>query len=263
MSINPTTGDITPSTSTPGTYTVTYTIAPTGGCPTITATTSVTINPELAPTITCGTPSTTSVQFNWGAVTGATGYDVSYVVTGNPAVNAGSVGNVTTYDVTGLTPGSVVTITVTPTNPSGGCFKSASFACTASSCTPATANISYATPFLQQQCHAAVSNLNRNRHLYRRRLHRNSRPGHQCHNRGNNPRQQYSRKPYHHLPFNRYRRLSGCNGHYNNNDYPIANGSDKLCQYELLYLKHFPARGELNRNRCLYRREPIVPHRQD
>ncbi len=147
LSINPTTGDITPSTSTPGTYTVTYTIAPTGGCPTITATTSVTINPELAPTITCGPPTTTSVQFNWGAVTGATGYDVSYTVTGNPAVNAGSVGNVTTYDVTGLTPGSVVTITVTPTNPSGGCFKSASFACTASSCTPATANISYATPF--------------------------------------------------------------------------------------------------------------------
>ncbi len=147
LTLDTATGGITPSTSTPGTYTVTYTIAPTGGCPTITATTSVTINPELAPTITCGPPTTTSVQFNWGAVTGATGYDVSYTVTGNPAVNAGSVGNVTTYDVTGLTPGSVVTITVTPTNPSGGCFKSASFACTASSCTPATANISYATPF--------------------------------------------------------------------------------------------------------------------
>lgn len=43
LTINPTTGAITPSTSTPGTYTVTYTVAAAGGCPVFTTTTSVTI----------------------------------------------------------------------------------------------------------------------------------------------------------------------------------------------------------------------------
>lgn len=44
------TGDITPSLSTPGTYTVTYTILASGGCPQYTTNTSVTIT--LAPTAT-------------------------------------------------------------------------------------------------------------------------------------------------------------------------------------------------------------------
>ena len=43
LSINTTTGSITPATSTPGTYTVTYTIPPSGGCGTMPANISVTI----------------------------------------------------------------------------------------------------------------------------------------------------------------------------------------------------------------------------
>lgn len=43
LTINPSTGEITPSTSTAGTYTVTYTIAASGGCPVFSTTTSVTI----------------------------------------------------------------------------------------------------------------------------------------------------------------------------------------------------------------------------
>ena len=43
LTLNNTTGAIIPGTSTPGTYTVTYTIAASGGCPGATATTSVTI----------------------------------------------------------------------------------------------------------------------------------------------------------------------------------------------------------------------------
>jgi hypothetical protein len=50
LTINATSGAITPSTSTPGTYTVTYTVAASGGCPGVTATTSVTIDPVITPT---------------------------------------------------------------------------------------------------------------------------------------------------------------------------------------------------------------------
>ena len=51
LSINAATGDINVTTSTPGTYTVTYTLAAGGGCGAVTATTSVTINsPSTAPT---------------------------------------------------------------------------------------------------------------------------------------------------------------------------------------------------------------------
>ena len=49
LTINSTTGAIVPSTSTPGTYIVTYTIAASGGCPGAIATTSVTINPFIVP----------------------------------------------------------------------------------------------------------------------------------------------------------------------------------------------------------------------
>jgi hypothetical protein len=50
LTIDPATGTITPATSTPGTYTVTYTIASGGGCPEFTTTTTVTITE--APTAT-------------------------------------------------------------------------------------------------------------------------------------------------------------------------------------------------------------------
>src|SRR5206468_12017947 len=45
-------GSITPGTSTAGTYTVTYTVAASGGCPGVTATTSVTISAVITPTFT-------------------------------------------------------------------------------------------------------------------------------------------------------------------------------------------------------------------
>ena len=211
LTINATTGAITPSTSTPGSYTVTYIVAASGGCPGVTATTSVTItavitptfdpvaaicsgatlvplpttslngingswspalnntttttytftptagqcattttliitvNPILNPVINCGVSSTSAVTFNWSAVSGANGYSVSYQVNAGPVVNAGAIGNVLSYQVTGLTGGDNVSITVTPTGT--GCFTAATAACTATACTPPTASISYATPF--------------------------------------------------------------------------------------------------------------------
>ena len=49
LTINTSTGDITPATSTPATYTVTYTIPATAGCSGVVATTSVTIDPVVTP----------------------------------------------------------------------------------------------------------------------------------------------------------------------------------------------------------------------
>ncbi|HLO92050.1 MAG: hypothetical protein ACM3ME_00775 [Chloroflexota bacterium] len=51
LTINATNGTITPATSTPGNYTITYTIAPAGGCPLYTTSTTVTINqaPNTSP----------------------------------------------------------------------------------------------------------------------------------------------------------------------------------------------------------------------
>ena len=64
LTIDGTTGTITPATSTGGTYTVTYTIAASGGCAIFTTTTSVTIT--AAPTAIAGTP--VSTCSNSGAV---------------------------------------------------------------------------------------------------------------------------------------------------------------------------------------------------
>jgi gliding motility-associated-like protein len=47
LSIDATTGDIVPNSSPVGGYTVTYTIAAAGGCPSVSATTQVTIDPEF------------------------------------------------------------------------------------------------------------------------------------------------------------------------------------------------------------------------
>lgn len=57
LTIDATTGAITPSTSTVGTYTVTYTVAAAGGCSAISATASVTINAAPSATISYGTTS--------------------------------------------------------------------------------------------------------------------------------------------------------------------------------------------------------------
>ena len=119
----------TPSTATVGstTYYVSQTLA---GCESTRAVIVVNVNPSLSPTITCGTSTLTSVQFNWGTVAGATGYSVSYQVNANPFVNVGPIGNVLTYSVTGLTAGTSVTITLTPTGGAGVCFSASSLPCT-------------------------------------------------------------------------------------------------------------------------------------
>ncbi len=112
LSINSATGAITPSLSTAGSYTVTYTIPASGGCSTVPVTTSVSIGDiPTAPLIgtttqpTC-TLSTGSVVLNGLPAVG----DWSITVTPGGSTIAGN-GNTTT--VTGLVGGTTYTFKVT------------------------------------------------------------------------------------------------------------------------------------------------------
>jgi len=124
------------------TTTTTYTFTPDAGQCATTTTLTITVNASASPTISCGTSTTSSVTFNWAAVAGATGYDVSYQINANPIVSVGPIGNVLTYAVTGLNANDTVQVTVTPTGGAGVCFAAATATCTAIICTtPPTANI--------------------------------------------------------------------------------------------------------------------------
>jgi hypothetical protein len=115
LSINTSTGAITPSTSTPGTYTVTYSVPASGGCATLNVTTSVTITPIPNATISYGgtpycasltnsqsvtftgtaggaysaSPSGLSINTSTGAVNPSTSTPGSYTVTYTVAAAGG------------------------------------------------------------------------------------------------------------------------------------------------------------------------------
>jgi gliding motility-associated-like protein len=75
LSINATTGAITPSTSTAGNYTVTYTVAASGGCAAVSTTTSVTITGNPTATINyTGSPWCTTAAVQSVILTGTFGY---------------------------------------------------------------------------------------------------------------------------------------------------------------------------------------------
>lgn len=76
LNINPTTGEIIPSTSTPGTYTVTYTILASGSCGSVSTTTTITISPSNTVSAPSSTPTlciNTTLTPITHTVTGATG----------------------------------------------------------------------------------------------------------------------------------------------------------------------------------------------
>ncbi len=145
LDINSTSGDITPSTSLPGTYTVTYTIAAAGGCAVVTATTSIIITPLPTASITYpGSPFCNTVITNQAITLTGT-----YAYTGGTytAVPSGLTLNPVTGDVTPSlsTPGTyTVSYTILA---AGGC--NSVVATTGVTITPLpTANINYAgTPF--------------------------------------------------------------------------------------------------------------------
>lgn len=112
LSLNGSTGDITPSTSNTGSYTVTYTVPASGGCATVPANTTVTVNPLPTASIS----GTTSVCQGAAApdvtFTGADGtppYTFSY------NVNGGSTITITTTGVN-------TSVTVSQSTISGGTF---------------------------------------------------------------------------------------------------------------------------------------------
>ncbi|MBX0292389.1 T9SS type A sorting domain-containing protein [Hymenobacter sp. HSC-4F20] len=134
LTLNPTTGAITPSTSTPGTYTITNTVAAAGGCAAATATATVTITapatagfsyasasfcsgdaatptPALATGATAGTfSSTTGLTINaaTGAITLASSTPGTYTVTNSVAASGGCAA---------VTATTTVTINATPARP--------------------------------------------------------------------------------------------------------------------------------------------------
>lgn len=141
LTINSSTGAITPTTSTPGTYTVTYTVAAAAGCAAFSTTTSVTITAVPSATISYpGTPFCTSASPATPVRTGTAGG--SYSSTAGLTVNS-STGVITPAT---STPGTyTVTYTVAA---AGGC---AAFSTTTSVTITAQPNatISYAAPICQ------------------------------------------------------------------------------------------------------------------
>ncbi len=150
LTLNGTNGQITPSSSTAGTYTVTYTIAASGGCAAVTATTGVTItnNPTANISYTgtpyCRTASASNVTF-----TGTTGG----AFTSSPAglTLNGSSGQITPSSSTAGT--YTVTYTIAA---SGGCAAVTATTGVTITNNP-TANISYTgTPYCRT---ASASNV--------------------------------------------------------------------------------------------------------
>ena len=100
------------SWDTPGTKFVTATIVSNiSGCESLPTTVEVTVVAPLeTPVITCpATPELESILFSWGAVAGATGYEVTVTPGGTTTLDAAT----TTFQVDGLTPETTVSISVT------------------------------------------------------------------------------------------------------------------------------------------------------
>ena len=93
-------------------------------------TNTITINPILTPSITCGTSTLTSVTYNWTACAGVTSYSIS-TNTGSGAQNQPNQTSLS-YTLNGLTSGNSASITVTPNGT--GCYTPATLSCTASNC---------------------------------------------------------------------------------------------------------------------------------
>jgi gliding motility-associated-like protein len=117
----------------------TYTFTPNADLCASTAILNVTVNATVAPVINCGNSTATTVAFNWAAVTGATGYNITYTVNGGAVNNIGSIVP-NTYTVNGLTANDNVSITVTPTG--AGCFAPTSLTCIAVPCNAPSVTLS-------------------------------------------------------------------------------------------------------------------------
>ncbi len=124
LTINAATGAVTLGTSTPGTYTVTYTVAAAGGCAVYTTTTSITITAQPAATIayagtpycsSAGTANSTQTGTAGGTYSSAAGLSVN-AATGAVTLATSTAGTYTvTYTVAAAGGCSVYTTTTTIT----------------------------------------------------------------------------------------------------------------------------------------------------
>jgi hypothetical protein len=109
LTIASSTGIITPSTSTAGTYTVTYTIAASGGCPAVTATTLVIINAAPTAGIVSSDADNTICSGESVTFTGSGGTHYQFYLDATPQ---GTYGTTNTFTTTALTNGQSVTVQV-------------------------------------------------------------------------------------------------------------------------------------------------------
>ncbi|MBK6890339.1 MAG: gliding motility-associated C-terminal domain-containing protein [Sphingobacteriales bacterium] len=136
-------GPYTLSFATPGTYDITLDVTE-NGC--ASPQTIITVNapaPLATPQISCGTLSTSSVEFIWLAVPGAVSYDITYTINGGPPINDNTTN--TNYLITGLSVSDIVDITVVAVGPAP-CGNSApgTGQCEAKDCPPITPTIDVA-----------------------------------------------------------------------------------------------------------------------
>ena len=183
ISINSSTGAVTPTALSSGTYTITYSIAAAGSCPLITASTTLVIN--QTPTITVSntticnganatitaTPSTTGGTYLWtpgGATTASitvtpsssTSYSCVYTLNGCPSSSVSgtiTVNNAPTITVSNTTicNGANGSITATPSTTGGTYLWTPGNATTASITVNPTSTTSYACVYTLNGCPSA------------------------------------------------------------------------------------------------------------
>jgi gliding motility-associated-like protein len=101
----------------------------TGTCESPRTQVDVTLKTVETPVISCGTSTTSSVDFNWAANTDASSYTLSY----NPGTGIQTSSQAgLTKTISGLTSGQTIALTVTPVGT--GCYSPATFSCTANNC---------------------------------------------------------------------------------------------------------------------------------
>ncbi len=128
------TGTPTVSSTTP----FNYSISLSGGCGTVTKTGNINVNPKQTLGLSCGTSSSTSVEFTWTNIPNAT-YSYSYLINNTGTATTGTLtSGVTTFSKTGLNPGDIVTLTLTPIG--GTCVAAETWSCTAVNCGTPTVN---------------------------------------------------------------------------------------------------------------------------
>ncbi|RZJ30268.1 MAG: hypothetical protein EOO48_05400, partial [Flavobacterium sp.] len=140
LTINASTGAITPSTSTPGNYIVTYTIPASGGCPAVTTTTSVTVTARTTASISYpATSYCTSAPPQPVTLTGTGAYTTG-TFSSSPvglAINSAT----GTFTPSASSPGTYTVSYVIPA--AGGCGNVFAFASSIVIANSATASITY------------------------------------------------------------------------------------------------------------------------